>query len=174
MFRWVCVVLAAVAVGACLLMLNDIRVTAKTNLLEIVEKTKVTATTLAEVSRDVKELRTLAGATGSRDKSFVVYANSVMEFIQTAGKGAKIGTGRKMKDALPVDEWVAGARKEAIYLVFVEKKKAAILKRLCQTAVLHSDFYIQLPAAPPQKLEDWLKANHPETKALEAETDSGG
>jgi hypothetical protein len=174
MFRWVCVVLAAVAVGACLLMLNDIRVTAKSSLLDIAEKSKVTATTMAEVSKDVKELRTLAGATGNRDKSFVVYANSIMEFIQAAGKRAKIGVGRKMKDALPVDEWVAGTRKEAIYLVFVEKKKSDILKRLCQTAVLHSDFYIQFPPEPPQKLEDWLKANHPETKALEAEAKAGG
>jgi hypothetical protein len=153
-------------------MLNDIRVTAKSSLLEIVEKSKVTATTLAEVSKDVKELRTLAGITGNRDKSFVVYANSLLEFIQTAGKGGRIGIGLKMKDALPVEEWVAGARKEAIVLVFVEKKKAAILKRLCQTALIHSEYYIQLPAETPQKLEDWLKANHPESKSPEAETET--
>jgi hypothetical protein len=77
-----------------------------------------------------------------------------------------------MKDALPVEEWAAGARKEAILLVFVEKKKADILKRLCQTAVLHSDFYIQLPDQAPQRLEDWLKANHAESKSLGAETET--
>jgi hypothetical protein len=49
-----------------------------------------------------------------------------------------------------------------------------ILKCLCQKVVLHSDFYIQFPSKPPQKLEDWLKANHPETRALEAEMEAGG
>jgi hypothetical protein len=168
MFRWTCFVVAVLMAALVLLMLNDIRVTAKTNLIEIAQKSKVSAETLAEVSKDIKELRKLAGVTGPRDKSFVVYANSVLDFLETNAQGGKVGIKEAMKKSEPVADWIGGVRKEAIYLVLTEKSKSAILCRLCQTAPpFRADFYLQLPGQAPVKLEDWLRANHPESRALE-------
>jgi len=63
---------------------------------------------------------------------------------------------------VPAKEWVAGARKEAIFLTVLANSKADFLTRLTRNT-FHSPWYIQFSEAEPQPLLDWLKARYPPT-----------
>jgi hypothetical protein len=69
---------------------------------------------------------------------------------------------------MPAAEWVVGARQEALLRTTVlrAKSRQEILEHLCNSW-RGSDWYIQLEGEEPQKLIDWLRANHPATRETE-------
>ncbi|MBA3312861.1 MAG: hypothetical protein H0T47_06155 [Planctomycetaceae bacterium] len=154
-------------------LLNDLRLelkrsaqTVNRDLPVILANTRKSTETLAEVSGDIKELRNLAGVDDApRDQTLVTYADSVLDLIETQAD-AKIGTekliGKSLSDPVPAKEWVAGARKEAVWLTFRAKSRTELLDRLVRTK-FGSDWKIQFGDAQPQSLREWLVENHPPT-----------
>jgi hypothetical protein len=171
MTKWFYPALAVLVSAAILWMLNDLRVQARRStetvnakLPEILDKTRLTADTLADLSRDVKKLRTLAGATDTvRDPALVDFATVVLNKIEASD--ATIGLmpkliGHELKDTLPTREWVVDARKEAVWLVFLAHSRQDLLERLCRNKY-GSDWYIQFKGAAPVPLAQWVRENVP-------------
>ncbi len=166
MFRWSCLGLAALVSGAMLWMVNDVRLemkqaaqTANENLPLILERTKRSSETLMVLSDDIRQLRNLSGAADvARDKQMTVFADQVLDAIRDSD--AQIGLmpkliGSKLKELQPAEEWVAGARKEALWLLVRTKTKSDMLEKLCKN-IYGSDWYIQMEGAEPEKLRDWI------------------
>ena len=183
MFKWVCLGVGVVFLSVVVWMLNDIRVetrrsvqtfqatgqTVNEHLPEIVEKSRVTTDTVAELAADVRQLKELAGMTNAaRDKNLVAYADGVLDAIE--GSGGTIGLkkllgGKGLKDTLPAREWVVAARKEAVVLTALAHSRHELATRLGRNK-FGSPWYIQVGTAEPVPLLDWLRANHPESKDL--------
>jgi hypothetical protein len=136
----------------------------------IVEKTRTTTETLAELAQDIRQLKELAGVNSTaRDKGLVAYANSVLGRIESSGGtiGLKKLGRRGLKDTLPAREWVAGARKKAAVLTVLSGSRKEVLTGLARTKYGYgSHWYIQVGGEEPQRLLDWVKANHPQSKEL--------
>ncbi|MGC1273834.1 MAG: hypothetical protein WBC44_09020 [Planctomycetaceae bacterium] len=169
----------AIALVAFGWMLNDLRLelkrsaaTVNRNLPVILDNTRKTTETLAEVSSDIKDLRNLAGVQETpRDETLVVYADTLLDLIE-AQQNTTIGTeklvGQSLSDPLPARDWVAGARKEAVWLTFRAKSKRELLDRLTESK-FGSPWKIQTGDAEPIALRDWLVENHPVTAEVAAD-----
>ena len=155
-------------------LVNDLRVqlrrtsaTVNEKLPSILEKTERSATALAELSEDVRQLRDLAGATGPRDATLAAYADAILDRLETSG--LTIGTrgmiSGRLDDPQPAAEWVAAARKEALWLTFRAKSRGELLDRLTQTK-FGTAWHAQPPGpdAKPQPLRSWIEG-HPELRA---------
>jgi len=182
-FKWACL---AVAIGFFSLltwMVNDVRLhvrqsgemvqttgeTINEQLPEIVDKVHTTTDTLAELAGDIRQLKELAGVTSSaRDQNLVAYANSVVGLIEQSGGiiglKKKLG-GKGLKNESPAKEWAAGARKEAVLLTILARSKKELVARLAKNK-FGSSWYIRIGDGEPVELLEWLKDNHPDTKAL--------
>jgi hypothetical protein len=157
-------------------MLNDLRLelkrsaqTVHRDLPVILANTRKSTETLAEVSRDIKDLRNLAGVEDvPRDETLVAYADSVLDLIESqqdaaVGKEKLIGTA--LDDPLPAAEWAAGARKEAVWLTLRAKSKRELLDRLTESK-FGSPWKIQVGDAEPVPLREWLVEHHPPTAEI--------
>src|SRR5688500_5378531 len=153
MVKWIYLGLAVAFCAALLLMLNDLRLqvrrgaeTVNSQLPEILDKTRKTADTMAVLSDDIRQLRDLAGAPdGVRDATLAAYADDLLDAVEASG--ATIGLkpkliGTELKETLPAREWVADARKEALWLTFRASSREEFLDRLCKNK-FGSDWYIQ-------------------------------
>jgi hypothetical protein len=171
MTRYFYPALALLVSAAVLLMLNDLRVQARRStetinakLPEILDKSRMTADTLAVLSADIKKLRTLAGAPGDvRDPALVDFATAVLDKI--AATDAVIGLmpkliGNDLKETQPAREWVVDARKEAVLLVFRAHSRDELLDHLCKNKY-GSDWYLQPKGAAPVTLAEWIRKNVP-------------
>ena len=170
--KWLYFALAAVATAGVLFLLNDVRLQLKSStatindkLPRILDKTERTAETMAALSADVRDLRELAGLPqgGGRDATLARYADRVLDAV--AATGGQVGTmpliGKGLKSPQPAAEWVAGARKEALWLTFRANSRDELLARLSETK-FGSAWHIQVPgAAVPVPLKDWIAANVP-------------
>lgn len=174
-FRWSCFALATLAIAALLWMVNDLRVEAKrTNAMvsaqlpAVLHNVKIATDTLAHVAKDIESLRDLTGlASAPGDRSLVQYADSVLDFLETQqgtiGRTKVIGQG--LKDVVPAQDWVTGARKEALWLSFRASSKQELLDRLGKTK-FGEHWMFAPPAGPPVPLIDFLKKNHPGSATL--------
>ncbi|HVK11137.1 MAG TPA: hypothetical protein VM597_20375 [Gemmataceae bacterium] len=176
MFKWACLAVAAAFCSFLGWIAYDIRSqltrsgnTVNEHLPAIVEKTHKTTETLAELSEDVRQLKELAGVTGTaRDQNLVAYANSVIAQIEASGGviGLKKTLGGKgLKDQVPAREWTVGARKEAVVLTALAKSKKELVTRLSKNK-FGSDWMIQVGDQEPVALFDWLREHHPQSKEL--------
>lgn len=133
------------------------------HLPEIVEKTEKTASTLADLAEDIRQLKELAGVNNNaRDKNLVAFADTILDKIASSGgtvglKKSLLGQG--LKSTLSAQEWVVGARKEAIFLTVVAKSKKELLKRLTENK-FGSPWYLEFESMAPLTMTDWLKENH--------------
>jgi len=142
-------------------LLNDLRLqlreTAETVNAKLLEKTETSAQALAELSEDVRQLRDLAGATGPRDATLAAYADAILDKLEAAD--ATIGTkGRlsgNLSEPLPSKEWVAAARKEAVWLTFRAKSKDELLTRLSANK-FGSEWHVEVAGAEPVPLRQWI------------------
>lgn len=170
-FRWACLGLAAVVAGVLLWMLNDVRGELKrTNavvaqqLPTILDNVKQGTTTLAQVSKDIDNLRDLLGAGAPRDRSMVIYADEILDYLEQqpghVGLAKLVGSG--MKDTVPVTEWVAAARKEALWLTFRAASKAELAERLAKNRY-GSDWWYAPPTGAPVKLAELIQRMPPTT-----------
>ena len=171
--KWLYFALAVVATTAVLLLLNDVRVQLKSatatvndKLPRILDKTERTAETMAALSADVRDLRELAGLpqAGARDATLARYADRVLDAV--AATGGQVGTaaliGKGLKGPQPAADWVAGARKEAVWLTFRATSRAELLERLTETK-FGAAWQIQVPGATaPVPLRDWIASNVPD------------
>lgn len=159
-------------------MLNDLRIelkrsaqTVNRDLPVILSNTRKSTETLAEVSRDIKDLRDLAGVQDApRDETLVAYADDILDLIESR-PDATIGTekivGKELSDPLPASAWVAGARKEAVWLTFRAKSKRELLDRLTESK-FGSPWKIKAGDGEPVPLREWLIENHPPTAEVAA------
>jgi hypothetical protein len=139
------------------------------NLPEVVGRTRTTTEVLAELASDIRQLKNLAGASDSpRDKNLVAYADDLLKTVEKAGGviGVSKNVGRGLKNTVPVKEWVTGARREALLLMLLVRSKKEMATRLATTN-LGFNWWIETPGRAPEKLVDWMKANHPETRDLD-------
>lgn len=161
-FRWTGLGLAALVAGVLLWMLNDVRSELKrTNavvsqqLPTILDNVKQGTSTLAQVSKDIDNLRNLLGAGAPRDRSMVLHADALLDHLEKLP--GQIGltqiVGKGMKDLVPVAEWVAAARKEALWLTFRAASKAELAERLAKNRY-GSDWWYAPPTGAPKKLVD--------------------
>ncbi len=176
MFKWACLGFAVVSVLGFAWLTNDLRVnlqrttqTVNEKLPEILEKTRRSTEILAALAEDMKNLRDLAGASSeARDRSLVSFADGILDRLEQTE--ARIGLEKKvfgsgLKETLPTRDWVVGARKEAVWQTFRCKSKEELVQRLCEN-MYGSKWWIQVGETPPQPLEDWIRANHPEAAGL--------
>src|SRR4051812_11201434 len=141
MFKWICLGVAMFFLVLLSWMVNDLRLQARhsgevvketgrtinQHLPDIVEKTRTTAETLAELSEDLRQLKELAGVAHTvRDKNLVSYATSLLDTVEASG--GQIGVkkmlgGSGLKNLVPAKEWVVSARKEALVLAVLVRSK---------------------------------------------------
>lgn len=175
-FKWSCFGLAVVTVGVFAWMVNDLRRelertthAVNSSLPPILENVKTGTATMAQLSSDIQQLRQLAGVTSApRDRSLVVYANSVLAYLD--GVKGEIGLkkkllGRGLKDKQPVQDWVRGARKEAVWLSFRANSKRELLERLGKN-MFGSAWMLEEPGKKPVALEAHLRKHHAESGKL--------
>lgn len=175
-FKWSCFGLAAAVCAVLLYLLNDVRgelqrtnaiVTA--HLPQILANANTATTTLAAVSKDVNAFRDLAGLVDTpQDRSLVVYADSLLDFLEAQQTGQIgltkiVGTG--LKDVISAPAWARDSRKEALWQTFRASTKTELLERLAKNK-FGSDWYFTAPGIAPMKLADFLRNNHPESKGL--------
>jgi len=171
-FRWACFGVATIAIAILLWMINDMRVEVKrTNAMvsehlpAVLANVKTATATLANLSKDIESVRDLTGVAGGvgGDRSLVQYADSVLDFLAT--QPGKIGhtkvIGDGIKDVVPIADWVAGARKEALWLSFRANSKAELLDRLGKTKWGENWVYVP-PTGEPIPLIDFVNKQHPE------------
>ena len=175
MIKWAYFARAAATSLGVLLLLNDLRVqmkrasvTVNDKLPRILAKTESSAETLSALSADVKQLRDLAGLPqGPRDATLAAYADRVLDAVEASGGviGLKplVGGGGRLKDPQPAKEWVASARKEAVWLTFRADSRKELLERLCRNK-FGSDWMIQFDAAEPVTLASWASQKAPPTE----------
>jgi hypothetical protein len=122
---------------------------------------------MSRLAKDIDALRNLAGVGAPRDKSLAIYADSLLDFLdkQPGQIGLEKILDKELKELVPVTDWVAGARKEALWLTFRANTKADLLDRIGKTK-FGSAWMYQPPSGPPVTLIAFLKANHPESKGL--------
>lgn len=177
-FRWVCLAVAMSALGLFGWMVNDVRLELKRttavmndHLPVILEQTRTSTQTLAELSEDLQAIRDLAGATGPRDRTLVTYADGILDLVAEQS-AARIGVekliGSSLNDPLPAADWVADARKEAVWQSLRSGTKHELLDRLCRNRY-GSPWRIQFGEEAPQLLVDWLRDHHPETAEVLSE-----
>lgn len=174
-FRWICLAIAMLALFGLGWMLNELRANLKrtadtlnNDLPRILANTKASTETLKLLAEDLKNLRNLAGvSSGSRDRSLVTYADSVLDLIER--QQARIGKeklfGKSLANPMPANEWAVGARREALYQSFRARSRRQMLERLSKT-LTGKTWYIQFEDAKPIPLLDWLLENHPESLDL--------
>lgn len=155
---------------------NKTSVTVNEHLPPVLHNIKTISDVVAKLTEDVKNLRNLAGlggaaaaaTTAGRDGSLVAYADSLLDFLETQ-KGAKIGheklVGGGLKDLEPIEDWIRGARKEALLVTFLVKSKKDILERLCKNK-FGFKFHIVPPTGDPMLLMDFAKKHHPDSASL--------
>ncbi|MGL4550562.1 MAG: hypothetical protein ACRC33_05200 [Gemmataceae bacterium] len=139
------------------------------NLPEVVGRTRMTTEVLAELAKDIRQLKDLAGGSANpRDKNLVAYTDGMLKAVELAGGvvGVSKTIGRGLKNTVPVKEWASGARKEALVLMLLVRSKKEMAARLATTN-LGFNWWIEPPGRAPERLIDWLKANHPETRELD-------
>jgi hypothetical protein len=174
MIKWLYFALAVVAVGAVLLLLNDLRrqmkaaaVTVNDKLPRILEKTEASAETLATLSGDIREIRDLAGLPqgSTHDRTLVRYADRVLDLVEESGGviGTRplIGGEEKLKNPQPAAEWVRAARKEALWQTLRAKSHAELLERLGENK-FGSAWHIQMAGGKPAPLAEWVKQHLPD------------
>jgi hypothetical protein len=175
-FKWSCLGLAAVVCAVLLYLLNDMRGeirrtndTVNAHLPQILANVNTATTTLAAVSKDINAFRDLAGLVDTpQDRSLVVYADAVLDFLEQQPQG-QVGLtkvfGKGMKDVMTSAEWARDSRKEALWLTFRASTKAELLQRIGKNK-FGSDFYYTAPGIEPMTLIEFLKLNHPASKGL--------
>jgi hypothetical protein len=173
-FKWVALALAAGATAIVIWIVNDLRREMKqTNELinqhlpPILANAKQATDTMARLSKDIEAMRDLAGLGAPKDRSLAVYADSLLDLLetQTGQIGLEKVIGKELKDLIPVGEWAAAARKEALWLTFRANGKADLLDRLSKNK-FGSHWQFAPASGPPIKLYDFWKANHPESAKL--------
>lgn len=174
LFKWIALGVASIAGAVVIWMINDVRTELKaTNAIvtkqlpAILDNAKQVGDTMAKLAKDIDALRNLAGVGGARDKSLAIYADGMLDFLdkQPGQIGLEKVLGKDLKELVPVTEWVAGARKEALWLTFRANTKAELLDRLGKTK-FGSAWMYQPPSGAPVTLIAFLKANHPESAGL--------
>jgi hypothetical protein len=174
LFKWIALGIAAIGGAVVIWMVNDVRTELKrTNAIvteqlpAILENAKQVGDTMARLAKDIDALRNLAGVGAARDKSLAVYADSIMDFLdkQPGQIGLEKVIGKELKELVPVSEWVAAARKEALWLTFRANTKADLLDRLGKTK-FGSPWMYAPPGGPPTTLIDLLKTKHSESAGL--------
>jgi hypothetical protein len=186
MFKWVCLGVGVLFLAVVIWMLNDIRQetrrsvqtfqttgqTVNEHLPVIVEKSRKTTETLADLAEDIRQLKELAGVSNAaRDRNLVAYADGVLDAIETSGGTIglkKLLGGSGLKDTVPAREWVVAARKEAVVLTALAKSRKELATRLGKNK-FGSPWYIQVGSTEPVPLLDWLRANHAASKDVLAE-----
>jgi hypothetical protein len=169
LFKWSCFGLATVVCAVLLYLLNDMRGelrrtndTVNAHLPQILANVNTATTTLAAVSKDINAFRDLAGLVDTpQDRSLVVYADTVLDFLEQQPEG-QIGLS---KDVMTSAEWARDSRKEALWLTFRASTKAELLQRIGKNK-FGSDFYYTAPGIEPMTLIEFLKLNHPASKGL--------
>jgi hypothetical protein len=134
----------------------------------VVERVDRTTEVMSELAEDVRQLKELAGLTHTpRDKSVTAYATSLLSLVESSGGeiGLKKTVGRGLKDSKAAVDWVRTERREVLFLTLLGRSKKELLNGIVKTK-LGFNWYIQIGDKPPVKLLDWLRENHPETKAL--------
>jgi hypothetical protein len=173
-FKWVALALAAIATAVVIWMMNDVRREMKqTNALvnehlpPILANAKQATDTMARLSKDIEAMRSLAGLSGPKDHSLAQYADGLLALLdkQTGQIGIEKVIGKELKDLVPVQEWVAAARKEALWLTFRASSKADMLDRLGKNK-FGSPWYFAPASGPRVTLIEFWKANHPESAKL--------
>jgi hypothetical protein len=136
----------------------------------VLDRAQVSAEVLAELAEDIRQLKELAGAGKERDRNLISYTDSLLRAIEQTG--GKVGVSKTLslsrssiKDARPVSEWVADARKEALFWMLLVSTKKDMAQKLARTK-LGFPWMIEVPGSKPEPLLDWLKEHHPETKGL--------
>lgn len=174
MFKWTCLAVAALVAALLVWMINDLRLelrrsteTLNVQLPQLLDKTRKSAETLAELSGDIRQVRDLLGAGGPRDKTLVAYADSLLDRIQAGG--GRIGLEKKvfgagLKETQPAEEWVRDARKEALVLTMTAASREEVLRRLCKNK-FGSNWFIQIGDAEPVTLLSWLEPQNAEPKS---------
>jgi hypothetical protein len=176
LFKWSCFGLATVVCAVLLYLLNDMRTeirrtndTVNAHLPQILANVNTATTTLAAVSKDINAFRDLAGLVDTpQDRSLVIYADSILDFLeqQTTGQiGVTKLVGKGLKDVVSASAWARDSRKEALWLTFRASTKQELLERMGKTK-FGADWYFTAPGIDPGPLIEFLKANHPESKGL--------
>jgi hypothetical protein len=173
-YKWSCFGLAAVVCAVLLYLLDDMRreirrtnETVNAHLPQILANVSTATTTLADVSKDINAFRDLAGLAGSagQDRSLVVYADSVLDFLEQQPQG-QIGlsklVGKGLKDVITSAEWARDTRKEALWLTFRASTKKELLDRIGKNK-FGSDWYFTAPGIEPMTLIEFLRLYHPES-----------
>lgn len=173
MFKWSCLAIAALFGGVLVWMVNDLRLELRRStealnaqLPQLLDKTRRSAETLAELSGDIRQMRDLLGAGSPRDKSLVAYADELLDRVQASG--GRVGLEKKLfgdglKGTQPAEEWVRDARKEAALLTMTAASREEILRRLCKNK-FGSDWFIQIGDREPVTLESWLETSSAQPK----------
>ena len=195
MFKWVCLLVAVVALSAFGWMLNDIRIQLRSltvqtdqhlpriltnteqitsqldrNLPHLLTKASTAIDNLAELSDTLAQYRGVMGTVhaASQDKDLFSYGTSILDLI--AGQKATIGiqktaAERPAKPPLPAKQWVAAARKHNNFLSLVASSKADVLHGLARTDTA-TPWFIKLEDQAPRLLADWIKEAHPPSKGV--------
>jgi hypothetical protein len=136
------------------------------NIKQTVSNIKQTVSNIKQTVSNIKQ--TVAKIPLVRaDEDLAAYASSVLSAIEQSGAqiGVRAALGKGLKKPVPAKEWVVGARREAALLTRVSRSKMDVLAKLA-TNLFGSPWLMEFEGGERVPMLDWLKKNHPPTKAL--------
>jgi hypothetical protein len=175
LFPWACLIVAAAPLAFLGWAVNDLRLEARRltaalneQLPPILDNGRRTSESVGAVAADVKQLRELLGLSDKGGEiGLAAFAAEVLTEVEKSGGviGLKpVLIGSKLKDTRPAREWVADARKEAVWLTFRVRTKREMLEKLSHN-YLGSAWWIEVGDAKVVPLTEWLGTRRPEWKA---------
>jgi hypothetical protein len=169
MFKWIALCTGCAFLAALTWMVNDMR-------LQVRRTSTVVTETVSELRDDVRTVRqTVANIKQTvakiplvrADEDLAAYANSVLSAIEQSGAQIRVKAvlGKGLKKPVPAKEWVVGERLEVMVLTRMARSKKDVLANVA-TNKFGSPWLMQFEGGETVPMLDWLKKNHPPTKAL--------
>lgn len=150
--------------------------TVNEQLPEMVVEVKKGTKTLAELSEDVKLIKSVTGVENENQRGLrglAVYANEVQKFLaeQTEEKQAVILAeeliGSDLKQHSTMEEFLVALNREMVVILPLAKSRQEILWRLAHSGPPRRlPFHLKFPDQEPVKLEDYIRQHHPTSGEL--------
>jgi hypothetical protein len=184
-FKWTALAIGTVFLVALTWMVNDMRLqvrettiivkktgdTLNDRLPDILNRTLVVAETVSELAMDVRNLKSAISKVPlvRADEDLAAYAASVLEAVEKSGAmiGQKASSGTGLKKPVPAREWAGGTSRQPALLARLARSKREVAQKLSNNVLGHP-WYMQFGDKDSERvpLLEWLKKNHPPTKAL--------
>jgi hypothetical protein len=191
-FKWIALAIGTGFLVALTWMVNDMRLqvretteivqktgetvkqtgeTLNDRLPDLLNRTLVVTETVSELAMDIRNLKSVISKVPlvRADEELAAYAGSVLLAVEKSGAtiGQKASSGKGLNKPVPASKWASSASRQPGLVARLARSKRDVALRLSNNVLGHP-WYMQFPQGDkePVLMLEWLKKNHPPTRAL--------